>query len=87
VSLQQQYSDIYGIPLDEIKIWCADFAKGNVPDSVKEWMEPTKEERIHSIKAYIQQMVDQSISSQIKADIVSGRIASSDAKVIAECPF
>jgi hypothetical protein len=87
VSLQQQYADIYGVQLKEVKQWCSDFASGNVPDSVKEWMEPTKEERINSIKSYIQRMVDQSVTGQVKADLIAGRIASSEVKVIAECPF
>lgn len=87
MSLQQKYADIYGIPLKEVQQWCNDYAKGNVPDSVKEWMEPTKEERINSIKSYIQKMVDQSLSEQIKCDLVAWRIASSEAKVVCECPF
>ena len=88
MSLQQQYSDIYGIQIKEVKQWCSDYASGNVPDSVKEWMEPTKEERINSIKSYIQQMVDQSLSSQIKGDLIAGRIASADEKVSPDiCPF
>ena len=87
MSLQQQYADIYGVQLKEVKQWCSDFASGNVPDSVKEWMEPTKEERINSIKSYIQRMVDQSVTGQVKADLIAGRIASSEVKVIAECPF
>ena len=88
MSLQQQYADIYGVQLKEVKQWCSDFASGNVPDSVKEWMEPTKEERINSIKSYIQQMVDQSLSSQIKGDLIAGRIACADnQKDVHVCPF
>ena len=87
ISLMQQYADIYGIPLKEVQQWATEYSKGNVPDSVKEWMEETKEDRINSIKSYIQQMVDQSLSEQIKADLIAGRIASSEAKVVCECPF
>ena len=88
MSLQQQYADSYGIELKEVKQWCSDYASGNVPDSVKEWMEPTKEERINSIKEYIQRMVDQSVTSQVKADLIAGRIASADnQKDVHVCPF
>ena len=88
MSLMQQYADAYGIQLKEVKQWVNDFASGNVPDSVKEWMEPTKEERINSIKSYIQQMVDESVTSQVKADLIAGRIASSVAKPSIDlCPF
>ena len=88
MSLQQQYADSYGIQIKEVKQWCSDYASGNVPDSVKEWMEPTKEERINSIKEYIQQMVDQSLSSQIKGDLIAGRIVASVAKPSVDlCPF
>ncbi len=88
MSLQQQYADIYGVQLKEVKQWCSDYASGNVPDSVKEWMEPTKEERINSIKEYIQRMVDESVTSQVKADLIAGRIACADKKVSPDiCPF
>ena len=87
MSLQQQYADSYGIQLKEVKQWCSDYASGNVPDSVKEWMEPTKEERINSIKEYIQQMVDESVTSQVKGDLIAGRIACADKKEVQSCPF
>ena len=88
MSLMQKYADIYGIPLKEVQQWCNDYAKGSVPDSVKEWMEPTKEERINSIKEYIQSQVDESVTSRVKADLIAGRIASSEAKVSPDvCPF
>ena len=83
-----QYAGCYGLNVDEVQKWISYYANGNVPDSVKEWMEPTKEERINSIKSYIQQMVDQSLSSQIKGDLIAGRIASADKKVSPDiCPF
>jgi hypothetical protein len=84
----EQYADSYGIQLKEVKQWVNDYASGNVPDSVKEWMEPTKEERINSIKEYIQRMVDQSVTSQVKADLIAGRIVASEAKPSPDiCPF
>jgi hypothetical protein len=83
MSVMQKYADIYDIQFNEVKEWVRDYANGSVPDSVKSWMEPTKEERINSIKEYIQRMVDESATSQVKADLIAGRIASSDA----ECPF
>ena len=87
MSLMDKYSAIYGMDIKEVKAWVNDYASGKVPESVKEWMEPTKEERINSIKSYIQHMVDQSMSEQIKADLVAGRIASSESNVVCECPF
>lgn len=87
MSLMQQYADIYGIELKEVQQWCNDYAKGNVPEPVKEWMEPTKEERIESIKTYIQSQVDESLTGQIKAELMGKRIAASGAKVVCECPF
>jgi hypothetical protein len=85
----QQYADCYGVPLSEVKKWATDYANGNVPIQVKEWMEPTKEERINSIKSYIQWQVDESVTSQIKGDLIAGRIASSESKVSGDhpCPF
>jgi hypothetical protein len=38
-------------------------------------MEVNKEERINSIKEYIQKMVDESVTSQVKADLIAGRTA------------
>ena len=83
----QQYADCYGVPLSEVKKWATDYANGNVPIQVKVWMEVNKEERINSIKSYIQKMVDESVTGQVKADLIAGRIASSEVKVIADCPF
>jgi hypothetical protein len=85
----QQYADCYGIPLSEVKKWATDYANGNVPIQVKVWMEVNKEERINSIKSYIQKMVDESVTSQVKADLIAGRIESSEAKQAAGhlCPF
>jgi hypothetical protein len=84
----QQYADSFGIPISELKKWVNDYASGNVPIQVKEWMEPTKEERINSIKEYIQQMVDESVTGQVKADLIAGRIACADKKVSPYiCPF
>jgi hypothetical protein len=87
MSVMEQYADIYGIQFNEVKEWVRDYVSGNVPESVKAWMEPTKEERINSIKEYIQNMVDQSVTARVKADLIAGRIASSEAKVVADCPF
>ena len=87
MSVMQQYADIYGIQFNEVKEWVRDYVSGNVPESVKAWMEPTKEERINSIKEYIQNMVDQSVTGRVKADIIAGRIASSESKVCCEVPF
>jgi hypothetical protein len=50
-------------------------------------MEPTKEDRVKSIKAYIQMMVDMSVTSNVKAEFVRERIASSEVKVVSVCPF
>lgn len=87
MSLMQQYSDIYGIPLHEIQAWVNDYARGDVPEPVKEWMDPDREERIESIKAYIQCQVDESLTGQIKGQIISDRIAMSTSKEVAVCPF
>ena len=87
MSVMEQYADIYGIQFNEVKEWVRDYVSGNVPESVKAWMEPTKEERINSIKEYIQNMVDQSVTARVKADLIAGRIASSEVKVAHSCPF
>ena len=60
--------------------------------SLKNWpekypIESTKEDRINSIKEYMQSQVDESITGQVKASIIGDRIAQSEAKVIAICPF
>ena len=89
MSLMQQYADIYGIPLQEVKEWVNDFANGNVPDSVKEWMGADKKERIESIKAYIQGEIYGSLTGQIKGQIVADRIQNSVIKQVDKdlCPF
>lgn len=87
MSLMQQYADIYGIPLQEVKEWVNNFANGNVPESVKEWMEAEKKERIESIKAYIQSQIDESLTGQIKGQIVAHRIQNSVIKQVVSCPF
>ena len=87
MSLMQQYADSYGIEIEEVKDWVNSYANGTVNDSVKEWMEPTKEDRVKSIKAYIQMMVDMSVTSNIKAELVRDRIERSESKVVAICPF
>ena len=78
MSLMQKYADIYGISVQEVKSWINDYAKGNVPESVQCWMEETKEERIESIKEYIQRMVDESLTTKIKLKAIEeGKICSS----------
>jgi hypothetical protein len=88
MNLMEQYANIYGVDFAEVKEWVKDYSLGNVPESVKELMEPTKEERINSIKEYIQNMVDDSITSRIKGELIAGRMATSEVKVVEHsCPF
>ena len=86
MSIMDKYSDIFGIDIKEVKQWVNGYV------SLKNWpeeypIESAKEERINSIKEYMQSQVDESITGQIKASIIGERIAKSEAKVIAVCPF
>ena len=89
MSLIKKYSDIYGIPFKEVQEWVNNIAnKTNLPESILEWIEPTKEERINSIKSYIQSRVDESITERVKGSIVAERIERSELKSdIQSCPF
>lgn len=85
MSLMDKYSAIYGIDIKEVKQWVNDYSKGNVPEGM--YIEDSKEERIESIKRYIQSQVDDSVTGRIQADILNLRIANSNAKEVAVCPF
>lgn len=87
MSLMEQYADTFGIELSEVSQWVNSYASGDVPDSVREWMEPTKSDRIESIKAYIQREVDDSLTSRIKGDILNSRIEKAECKEVQSCPF
>lgn len=84
MSIMQQYAYIYGIPMQEVKEWVNNYALGKVPEYME--IEETKEERIESIKAYIQRMVDESLTTKIKLDIISEKIKSTS-KQVDICPF
>ena len=87
MNLMERYSAIYGIPLKEVKEWVNNYAIGKVPESVKEWMEETKEDRIKGIKEYIQSEVDSSSTFRIQSDSIYQNIEQSKPIQVAECPF
>lgn len=86
MSLIKQYADIFGIPLNEVQEWVNNYSnKKNIPDGMI--IEDTKEERIKSIKQYIQSQVDDSITMRVKGSLIGERIASAEVKVLCEVPF
>lgn len=85
MSLMDKYSAIYGIDIKEVKQWVNDYSKGNVPEGM--YIEDSKEERIESIKRYIQSQVDDSVTGRVQANLIAGRIESSEVKVVHSCPF
>jgi len=87
MSLMEQYSDIYGIDIKEVKEWINNYASAkNIPDGME--IEPTKELRIAGIKQYIQSQVDDSVTGRVKASILESRMALSEVKVdVQVCPF
>jgi len=86
MNLMEQYSNIYGIDIKEIKTWINDYANAkNIPDGMD--IENTKDDRIAGIKQYIQSQVDDSITGRIKYKDANLKLESSVLKNVCECPF
>lgn len=69
----QRYSDVFGIPLEEVLAWVNGFV--NHPEEYAPLVkyEATEKERFESMKAYIQWRLAHSTDGRIKADIQANR--------------
>ena len=87
MTLMEQYSNIFGIELKEVQQWVNGYvSKKNWPENYP--IEENKEDRINSIKEYMQRMVDDSVTGRVKASIIAERIEQSEVKTdMIECPF
>ncbi len=80
----QKYADMCGAEVEEVVEWVSKYVNGPWTYPV----ESTEQLRLESIKAYIQQMLDSSITTGIKIDLA--REAMERAEVshkVEECPF
>ncbi len=80
----QKYADMVGAEVEEVVEWVSKYVNGPWTYPV----ESTEQLRLASIKEYIQQMIDSSITTGIKIDLA--REAMEKAVVshkVEECPF
>ena len=86
MSLMEQYAEIYGIDIKEVKAWINDYANAkNIPEGME--IEETKELRVNGIKQYIQSQVDDSVTGRIKYKADNLKLESSILKPVDICPF
>ena len=67
--LLQKYGDCFGVPVDEVIEWVSGYVNGPWPESLIPQLEPTEQERLTHIKAYIASEVKNSVTGRIKADL------------------
>lgn len=71
--LMKEYAACYGCEEKEVLQLVLDYTNGPWPDGMK--VEATEKERLESIKAYIESMVNDSLSRRIKREMKERKAA------------
>lgn len=61
------FADTFGVDLAEVVEWISTYVNGPWSDSLAALLEPTEQERLASIKAYIDMRLANSVTARVRA--------------------
>lgn len=83
-----RYADMVGASSDEVIDWISGYVNGPWLPETEKWIEKTEQERLNSIREYIELRLENSVAARIKHEKLAERMEQEENKhKVTECPF